>query len=202
MMTRSERPRPGAVADTSNIPVVAVDSFEKVDARRTYQITRISWRGWVVHIVDDIAVQVPSQLTEGKSTSDLAACLRAAYTRVPGCERDSGPSTGSRRVRQSGPMADAVAAVITAAVAATQVAGRRRHERPCDVYTCLRQAWVDLDRQAPFCAVLATVRDALPQSTLADFSVSASPEQARQLLHRALLSVPGRRFGPSSSKSA
>lgn len=200
-MTRPSE-RPDAAVGISATPIVAVDSFTKVDGRRTYQITRLSWRGWIVDIVDDIAVQVPLQPTEGKSTSDLAACLRSAYARVPDCDRDSGPNTGSRRVRQAGPLADGVAAVIAAAIAVTEAAGRRSGQSVCDVYTYLRQAWVDLDRQTPFCAVLAAVRDVLAQSTLADFSASASPEQARQLLCRALLSIPGQRPASATAKTA
>lgn len=192
----------GAGASTSSVPIVAVESFEQVDGRHTCQITRLTWRGWVVHIVDSLAVQVPLQPTEGKSTADLAACLRSAYARVPEAQPDSGPNTGSRRVRQPGPLADAVAAVITAASAVTEAAGRSRRQPTCDVYTYLRQAWIDLDRQSPFCAVLATVREALPQGTLADFSATASPEQAYQLLCRALASVPGHRSVPTAAKTA
>ncbi|MCH9732008.1 MAG: hypothetical protein K0U84_20435 [Actinomycetia bacterium] len=160
-----------------------VEHFERFSRthRRTQQITSLTWRGWVVYVVDDAAVTVPTQPTQGKSTAELAALLRSAYSMLSVGDRCSGPSTGLRQARPGSQAAGDVAEVLSAAAV---LVGRCRRGG-IDVYAALVQAWTDAQMVAPFCAVLAAVRPVLGDCTLADFADSADSVAAVALLHRA-----------------
>ncbi len=186
--------------NAASAPVVAVEQFERDTGRQIQKITRLTWRGWAVHVIDGVAVTVPTQPTENKSTADLAACLRAAYVRVPVGDRCSGPTTGSRRIRQAGPLANAVADVINAAVPIA----RRWHSRGhCDLHICLKRAWNQTGRRAPYCAVLAAVREALEaNTTLVDFTDTVDAEAKCELLRRAARLTPGQPCPVDAAKTA
>jgi hypothetical protein len=148
-----------------------VDVFDDRAGARLRTITRLRWRGWVVHVVDG-AVVVPLQPTEGKAIGDLAVCLRSAYALVEVGDATSGPTTGARRIARGGPLAVAVAEVISAAA---EAAGRSPHRGGCYVYDCLRRAWEDDGMRVPYAAVVAAVRACLPAGiTLTDFSEGAA----------------------------
>lgn len=149
---------------------VEVDVVDHAGARvRT--ITRLRWRGWVVHVLD-CAVVVPHQPTKGKTIGDLAVCLRSAYALIEVGEATSGPTTGARRLARGGPLAVAVAEVISAAA---EMVGQSPHRGACDVYTCLTRAWEDGGMRVPYTAVLAAVRACLPAgTTLTDFNEAAA----------------------------
>jgi hypothetical protein len=148
-----------------------VDVFDDRAGARMRTITRLRWRGWVVHVVDG-AVVVPQQPTEGKAIGDLAVCLRSAYGLIEVGDATSGPTTGARRIALGGPLAVAVAEVISLAADA---AGQSPHRRVSDVYDFLRRAWEDDGMQVPFAAVVAAVRACLPAGiTLTDFSEAAA----------------------------
>lgn len=166
---------------TAATVVAAVDRFERLFGRRLQQITSLTWRGWTVHIVDGEAVTVPMQPLDGKSSADLAAILRSAYSAVTVGDPGSGPTTGLRRVRPGTELADAVAEVIS--VAADRADRHRRQS--FDVYDCLKQAWAGGGMAVPFGAVLAAVRQALGDGTLADFTEHADSEAIYALLRRA-----------------
>ena len=148
-----------------------VDVFDDRAGARVRTITRLRWRGWVVHVVDG-AVVVPYQPTEGKAIGDLAVCLRSAYALIEVGDATSGPTTGARRIARGGPLAVAVAEVISLAA---ETAGQSPHRRGCDAYACLRQAWEDDGMQVPYAAVVAAVRACLPAgTTLTDFNEAAA----------------------------
>lgn len=148
-----------------------VDVFDDRAGARVRTITRQKWRGWVVHVVDG-AVVAPHQPTAGKAIGDLAVCLRSAYGMIEVGDATSGPTTGARRIAHGGPLAVAVAEVISLAADA---AGQSPHRGAYDVYDCLRRAWEDDGMQVPYAAVVAAVRACLPaRITLTDFSEAAA----------------------------
>lgn len=149
-----------------------VDVFDDRAGARVRTITRLRWRGWVVHVVDGAAVVVPLQPTAGKAIGDLAFCLRSAYALIEVGDTTSGPTTGARRIARGGPLAAAVAEVISEAAEAARQWPRRVG---CDVYDCLRRAWEDGGMRVPYAAVVAAVRACLPAGiTLSDFSEAAA----------------------------
>lgn len=152
-----------------------VDVFDDRAGARVRTITRLTWRGWVVHVVDG-AVVVPQQPTAGKAIGDLAVCLRSAYALIEVGDVTSGPTTGARRVARGGSLAVAVAEVISDAA---EGAGRWPHRVGCDVYECLRRAWEDGGMRVPYAAVVAVVRACLPAGiTLSDFGEAAAGVQS------------------------
>jgi hypothetical protein len=156
-----------------------VDVFDDRAGARVRTITRLTWRGWVVHVVDS-AVVVPLQPTEAKAIGDLAACLRSAYALIEVGDATSGPATGVRRIARGGPLAVAVAEVISEAA---EAAGRWPGRVGCDVYDCLRRAWEDDGMRVPYAAVVAAVRACLPPGiTLTDFSEAAGAGRVYALL--------------------
>lgn len=186
-MTRSDSVHQGdqrfsAVQASSNGP--DIDEFTTDVGGRRQTVTRVRWRGWTVHILD-AAVLVPQQPSAGKSIKDLATCLRAAYALVFVGDRTSGPTTGLRGVPRDVGLAAAVAEVVTTAADLAARAAFQHHRG--DAHSCLHKAWEDTDMRAPFTAVLATVRAALPAgTTLADFSDDAEDAGAIvNLLRRA-----------------
>ncbi|MEX7474254.1 hypothetical protein AB4Z39_31660 [Mycobacterium adipatum] len=153
-----------------------IDEFATDVGGRHRTVTRVRWRGWAVHI-QEAAVVVPQQASAGKTITDLATCLRAAYALVYVGDRTSGPTTGLRGIPRDADLAAAVADVITTAADLATRHAFQRHG--CDAHSCLRKAWEDTDMRAPYAAVLATVRAALPGSTtLADFSDAAEDASA------------------------
>lgn len=149
------------------------------------QITRLTFRGWIVD-VDRGEVTIPRQrVSAGKAIADLAVCVQAAHTlarkhqqRAPSAETVATPSSRPESAQQR------LAAVLRAA---RDIAEQQWRPVSNDVYACTRQAWEDADMNVPYAALLRALRAVLPAGTnLMEFNDEATGSAICALYDRAI----------------
>jgi hypothetical protein len=148
------------------------------------QITRLSWRGWHVHL-DGESVRVPVQDGDGKSIDDLDDLLTAAYRmlNIPIARR---PSTlAALRAGLPAPLTGRVVQILRAA---QRLADNRWGSRSSGVYDCTHQAWQDAGMGVPYTLLVTALRAALPQpgASLADYHHTATAAALHTLYDHAV----------------
>lgn len=148
------------------------------------QITRLSWHGWQVDI-DGLSVSVPLQDSTGRTTTDLATLLQAAYRMLNIAVPRPPDLAAMVRAGLPKPMAEDLASTLRSA---QQIADSHWHRRSFDIYACTSQAWHESGMKLPYALLMATLRAALPQpgSSLADFNDTATASAIHALYEGAI----------------
>lgn len=153
------------------------------------QAQRISFRGWIVDVVDDVVV-IPSQrCTRGMAVADLETLIAHAKAEAQKKLRPPMPCGAEPKAEQPGARHRRARAYAEVLRSAHHMVADQWHPLKCDVYQCIGEAWESHSNpDVAHTALVKMVRDALPDPTIAlmDFNDSCNRRDIVELFDRAL----------------